>query len=103
MANPQKTSNACVCMLGTGLAGGAVAAALEKAGVVLEDVVVKTGLSSVATEQQYSSMVLICSSDVSADANGLTEACKPLVPGGKVLLLQPSAQVRLQISRQLLQ
>lgn len=72
-----------------------MAASLEKAGVVLEDVVVKTGLSTTETDQQYSSVVIVCSSDISVDAKGLAEACKPLVPGGKVLLVQPSAQVRL--------
>lgn len=103
MTTPQKAMNACLYMLGEGLAGGAVAVALEKAGVVLEDVVVKTDLSTTVTGQQYSSIVFVCSSDVSVDAKGLTAACKPLVPGGKVLLVQPSAQVRGDTSSQFIQ
>jgi hypothetical protein len=66
--------------------------ALEKAGAVLESALVTTSLSTAELEQQYSSVIVVCSEDL--DVKGMTEACKPLVPGGKVFVMQPAAKVR---------
>lgn len=87
-----KETPACVCVLGTGLVGGAIAVALHKAGVILEDAVVTTSPSTPASDQQFSTVVVVSSADV--DSKVLAEACKPLVADGKLFLVQPSTKVR---------
>jgi hypothetical protein len=72
--------------------GALLDVALAKLGCSLKDMLIRTALDR--DEEQWPNIVLVGTSQNTVGRQELDAACTALLPGGKLIVVQPSSQVR---------